>query len=194
VTSSIKAPLWAAVILAAIGAAVGADDGERYLQDSREVATTLAQQLGAALKKELEANGPASAIKVCKNLGPNIAAELSNQHGWRVSRVSLKVRNPLLGTPDAWEQKALADFDARAAGGDAADKLEFSEIVTEPQGRYFRYVKAIPVQAMCLACHGAPDAVPQEVKAMLSEQYPNDKALGYGVGQIRGAISIKRPL
>ncbi len=61
----------------------------------------------------MEANGPGSAIKVCRDIAPAIASEASRKNGWHVSRVSLKVRNPLLGTPDAWEQKVLADFDRR---------------------------------------------------------------------------------
>ncbi|MDQ3259267.1 MAG: DUF3365 domain-containing protein, partial [Pseudomonadota bacterium] len=32
------------------------------------------------------------------------------------------------------------------------------------------------------------------VKATLSQQYPHDRATGYVVGQVRGAISVKRPL
>jgi hypothetical protein len=32
------------------------------------------------------------------------------------------------------------------------------------------------------------------VRARLATEYPHDKATGYSAGQIRGAISIKRPL
>ena len=48
--------------------------------------------------------------------------------------MSLKTRNPLLGTPDAWEQAVLAEFDRRAAAGEKPETLEYSETVTEPQG------------------------------------------------------------
>jgi hypothetical protein len=32
------------------------------------------------------------------------------------------------------------------------------------------------------------------VKARLQAEYPHDKATGYGVGQLRGAVTVKRPL
>ena len=148
----------------------------------------------AELKKEITANGPDAAVKVCKNIGPELAAKLSIEKGWRVTRVSLKTRNPLLGTPDTWEQHALKEFDARAASGEALDKMEFSESVNEPGGRYFRYVKALPVQPLCLSCHGGEEQIPASVKGALVEQYPHDRATGYTIGQVRGAISVKRPL
>ena len=94
----------------------------------------------------------------------------------------------------AWEQKVLAEFDARAAKGDDPAKLEFAEVVTEPAGQYFRYMKALPVQPLCLSCHGGATDVAPAVKAKLGTEYPHDKATGYSAGQIRGAITIKRPL
>jgi hypothetical protein len=55
-------------------------------------------------------------------------------------------------------------------------------------------MKAIPLQQGCVACHGTTEQIPDAVKARLSEEYPRDQATGYTVGQIRGAVSIKRPL
>ena len=181
------------LLAALIAAPAWADDMANYQEESRKVAKAFVQQLGGELQKEMQAAGPASAIKVCKDVAPAIASELSRKNGWQISRVSLKTRNPLLGTPDVWEQKVLADFDKRLASENPAN-MEYAEIVTEPQGKYFRYMKAIPVQDVCLKCHGAPEAIPQPVRDALSSEYPHDKATGYSLGQIRGAITIKRPL
>lgn len=174
--------------------AVAADDATKYQEESRNVAKAFMQQLGGELKKELSAGGPESAIKVCKSIAPGIAGDLSTKNGWQVKRVSLKVRNPLLGTPDAWEQKVLADFDQRAARGEKADAMEYGEVVAEPAGKYFRYMKALGVQQVCLTCHGPSDKIAEGIKARLKADYPHDKATGYSEGQIRGAIAIKRAL
>lgn len=190
-----KLQLFAASLLALSALPAAADDDlAKYQEESRKVAQGFMQQLGSELKKEISTNGPEAAIKVCKTLAPSVAGELSLKNGWKVSRVSLKVRNPLLGTPDAWEQKVLADFDQRAVNGDKLDKLEYAEIVTEPQGKFFRYMKALPVQPGCLMCHGAPENLADGIKARFAAEYPHDKATGYNVGQVRGAITIKRPL
>ncbi len=173
---------------------VTAQDEATLTQDARKLASTMQQSLAGKLMAEIRANGPAAAIGVCTTIGPGVAAELSRHNGVRLTRVSLKVRNPLLGAPDGWEQAVLKRFDDRLASGDKPEALEYSETVTEPAGRYFRYLKALPVQAVCLNCHGASDQIPAEVKQRLAQDYPKDLATGYSVGQIRGAISIKRPL
>jgi hypothetical protein len=161
---------------------------------ARALASQMIQQLGAALKKELSTNGPDGAILVCRDIAPAIAGELSRKSGGRVARVSLKTRNPLLGSPDIWEQQVLAGFDRSAAGGEKIDSLEYSETTDEPGGRYFRYMKALPVQPLCLACHGTAESIPDQVKATLAIDYPHDHATGYRLGQIRGAVTIKQPL
>jgi hypothetical protein len=172
---------------------VAAQSTEELLAASRAASAELIQQLGAELKKELGRGGPQSAIRVCRDMAPQIAGNLSRQSGARVARVSLKTRNPLLGTPDPWEQAVLADFDRRAAS-ENPQNLEHWETVSEPQGRYFRYMKAIPVQPLCLTCHGTEDMIAPVVTQALESDYPHDRARGYTAGQIRGAVTVKQPL
>lgn len=162
--------------------------------DARITASQLIQKLGGALKQEMAAGGPERAIAVCRDIAPGLAGELSRSSGARVSRVSLKTRNPLLGLPDSWEQRVLQDFDTRAASGEKPETLEHAEIVEEPEGRFFRYMKALPVQPLCLGCHGGDESVSGPVRAKLAVEYPHDRAFGYTLGQIRGAVTIKQRL
>lgn len=170
-----------------------ADDMTQYQEESRKIIKEFASQLGGEMQKEMQANGPVAAIKVCRNVAPAIASEVSRKNGWNVGRKSLKTRNAALGMPDAWEQKVLADFEKRMEKENPAN-MEFAEVVTEPQGKFYRYMKAIPVQDVCLKCHGTDETIPQNVKDALKAEYPHDKATGYTLGQIRGGFSIKRPL
>lgn len=171
-----------------------ADDLGKYQEESRAIVGPFAQQLQAENKKAITEGGPDSAIKVCKDIAPKMAGDLSRQHGIKLTRVSLKVRNPLLGTADAWEQNTLKQFEARLAKGEKPETLEAAEIVSEPEGKYFRYMKGIVLQKGCVACHGTTDVLDNSVKARLAEDYPHDQAIGYSAGQVRGGISIKRPL
>lgn len=191
--SIIRTALFGLFLFATGAVAASAEDPDRFQEEGRKVVAELAARLGAELQKEMKAHGPASAIRVCRDAAPEIASELSRKTGWKVSRVSLKTRNAALGMPDAWEQKVLAEFVERREKKEPAD-MEYAEIVEEPQGRFFRYMKAIPTQGACLRCHGGEDAVPQDVKAALKAEYPHDRAVGYAPGQIRGGFSIKRPL
>jgi hypothetical protein len=163
--------------------------------EMRATAMTLATRLGGRLKQELEANGPESAISVCKKIAPQIAGDLSRQTGWTVGRVGTRARNADTGVPDAWEARALATFAERMKQGQKPETLELAEVVGTPSGKHsLRYAKAIAIQPLCVTCHGAPEHMPAGVKARLQAEYPLDQATGYRVGELRGAVVIKRPL
>jgi hypothetical protein len=166
----------------------------KQVEEMRAAAHTLTARLGGKLKAEMAANGPESAIGVCKTIAPQIAADLSKQTGWTVGRVGTRVRNPGSGTPDAWNAKALAVFSARLKQGEKPDAMELAEVVSEPSGTYLRYAKVVVAQPMCLICHGSSQDMPAGVKARLQAEYPMDTATGYSVGELRGAIVVKRPL
>lgn len=163
---------------------------DAMLGEARKVATMLPPKLLSALQEEIARSGPEGAIPVCKEMAPKMAGEISQQTGWKIKRVSLKPRNEARAIPDEWEKAALEDFDKRAAAGESPAQLEKGEKV----GNEYRYVKALPVQPLCLSCHGPADQLTPAVKAALGKHYPNDRATGYSVGQIRGAISVRKPL
>ncbi len=179
------------LVLGLASAAAHAQDVEKLTAQARAQAQVLMQELGARLKQEMTSGGPEAAIVVCKEAAPEIASKLSRESGSRVARVSLRTRNPLLGTPDAWEQSVLAGFEQRAAAGSAPGELEYAEIVAEPQGRFFRYMKAIALQPQCVACHGGSASIPESVRMRLQQEYPHDRATGYVPGQVRGAVTVK---
>lgn len=172
---------------------VKADTGERE-QAAANVSGAFLQELGEAMTREMKKDGPVEAIKVCAELAPEIANRLSRENGWRVTRVGTRVRNPLLGMPDAWEQHVLEGFAARAEKGESLAGMSHGEVVAEPGGQYYRFMKAIPVQSKCLLCHGPTETIPESIKTLLKTHYPFDAATGYQAGDLRGAVSIKQPL
>lgn len=162
----------------------------QYLEESRKTAQEFMQTLGGTLKKQLAQGGAESAIGVCKQVAPALASEYS-KNGRFVKRVSLKTRNVMQGTPDDWEKNLLESFEHKQQQGQPASEMEVSEVSEGADGRWFRYMKAIPTQPLCLQCHGQPADISDGVRALLIKEYPQDKATGYEVGQIRGAVSIK---
>jgi len=147
--------------------------------------------LSSALKNALKADGPVSAIEVCKTVAPSLTNTLSVREGWNISRVSLRARNPMIGSPDVWEQAQLIKFDEMLAEDAIGPVAAVTEIIEEPQGRYLRYIRPLKVQSVCLTCHGTKDDIPKKVAAKIAELYPHDRATGYAIGQNRGALSIK---
>jgi hypothetical protein len=185
-----KTLLIAVMLMAPLAAAHADANNVELLDEARKVATMLPPKLLASLQEEIGKSGPEGAIPVCKDMAPKMAGEIAAQTGWKIRRVSLKARNDARAIPDAWEKAALEDFDQRAANGEPPAQLEKGERV----GNEYRYVKALPVQPLCLNCHGPAEQLSPAVKSVLEQHYPNDRATGYSVGQIRGAISVRKPL
>jgi len=167
---------------------------EQRHQAAEEASKAFLQKLGGTMKAEMKTNGPVAAIKVCSDVAPDIAADLSREKGWKVTRLGTRVRNPMLAMPDIWEQKVLTEFQERANKGESMQDMVYSELVIEPNGEYFRFMKAIGVKPQCLTCHGNQSEIPEAVKSVLQKRYPHDQATGYKPGDLRGAVSIKQPV
>lgn len=155
-------------------------------QEARQLVARFAGQLKPQLKQALQSGGPAHAIRVCAETAPAIAESLSLESGWTVRRASDKNRNPN-AQPDTWEQARIDAFKAAVLGGET-QALEYSEETTEG----FRYAKAQLTEGLCLTCHGKQldDTTLDALKAF----YPEDRAQGYELGEVRGIFSLTKPV
>ena len=174
--------------------AMAQDNLEERKSAAETAASTLIQELGRALKTSMASNGPDGAIEVCREIAPRIANDLSLKNGWKVTRVGTRVRNSMMGIPDEWEQIGLKYFSEQIEAGTTPADLSYQEVVAEGSQRYFRYMKPIVTQPLCLSCHGPANALSPSIQAVLDQQYPHDEATNYAIGELRGAVSIKQPL
>ena len=177
-------------VVAAMLAVPAVADAPLSAEEMQARALPLVKRFGAELKPQLQAavksGGFAHAVTVCAEVAPGIAEKISRETGWSVKRVSLKARNPN-AAPDDYERDVLERFEQRKAAGEAVSSLNDGQW---HEGRY-RFMKAQGVEGLCLNCHGSNLAPP--VKKALAEYYPQDRAIGYVLGDIRGAISLIAP-
>jgi len=184
-------PFLAAALFAAAAPSYAQDAG--WIDEARKVAASVPPKLLAVLQAEIAKGGPEGAIEACRDKAPAMAKAASEETGWAIRRVSLKNRNPK-AVPDAWERAALEDFDRRAAAGETAMTLEKAEVVSENGKQVRRYMRALPTQELCLNCHGPADKMKPAVIEKLKALYPDDKGTGYAVGQIRGAMTLRKAM
>jgi len=159
------------------------DNIDAKLANYRDAVKSLMDNLKPELVKTMKSEGPVAAIEVCNTKAPAMTSKVSQEAGLVIRRTSLKPRNTA-NTPDEWETKVLNQFEERKAKGETPATLEFYEVA---DGK-LRYMKAIPTGKPCTVCHGETIAPP--IQAKLKELYPNDKAVGFKVGDLRGAFSI----
>jgi hypothetical protein len=196
-TQSFRVAISLAVFLSAsvVSAQPGPGPNQSAMQETRDIAAAMLKELGQTLQAAMADGGPENAIGVCKTQAPEIAMKLSMKHQLKVARVGTRARNPDMGVPNDWQTQALKQFETRLAKGDKPYDIEFIQLVKS--GSYdleLRYAKPIVLQPMCTACHGTPEQISPEVKAKLDQLYPNDKAVNYKPGELRGAVVVTRLL
>jgi len=157
---------------------------DSFLHDSRALANSFGAELKAALQTAMATGGPVEAIGVCKDQAPQIASRLSRESGAKVSRTSRRFRNPA-NAPEPWQIAMLESLQSEMT----AENPSPERIERHADG--IRYMKAIRMQPVCLACHG--ETLTDDVSAALAEYYPHDRARGYALGDLRGAFSISWP-
>ena len=176
------------VLLSALASA-WATESEIEIEQARQASLALGKTLKQELVTAMQKDGPVEAIAVCNLKAMPLAEQISQETGWQVGRTSLRVRNPA-NSPDDWERQQLQQFQARLEGGEPMASIEASTTEQRNGKTVQRFMKAIPVQAPCLACHGTELA--PAVAQKLDTLYPNDRARGYQPGDLRGAFTLER--
>ena len=169
----------ASLTLLSVALLAGAADPD--LERGAALIRPFKQQLQGALQQAM-AQGPVEAVSACRIEAPRIAALLS-QDGVRVGRSSHRLRNPANVAPP-WVEPLLREY------------------LEQPQRREPRvvrldearrgYVEPIVTQPLCLACHG--QALPEDVSTRLRELYPDDRAVGFRAGDLRGVFWAEFPV
>lgn len=159
---------------------------DEMVAQARSMVKTFGGSLKEALQAAIKEGGLTNGIGVCNTIAPEIAADNSNEE-WTISRTSLKVRNPD-NAPTQWQEMQLHAMEKQPVkNGKPVEVWQVSEASGQPA---FQYMSAIPTQKLCLGCHGK--SIDPDVKARLSELYPEDQATGFSEGDLRGAFVVTR--
>jgi hypothetical protein len=159
----------------------------RWVELARESASHLGKQLKADLTAAIQASGPAGGVEICQARAPGIAKSLSRD-GLSVGRTALRLRNPD-NAPDDWERAVLERFERRTRAGADPASLEHWTVEDADGRRVGRWMKAIPMQPQCATCHGTDVAA--SLAQTISDLYPEDRATGFEVGELRGAFTVE---
>lgn len=147
------------------------------------------ESLAAQFKRELQdalraglAQGPAEAVAACRLRAPEIAASLA-RNGVRVGRASHRLRNPSNAPPE-WVRPILDAY--------VANPSDLEPRTTALPNGQSGYVEPIITQSLCLACHGR--VLAPEVAAKIADLYPEDEAVGFEIGDVRGVLWVTVPV
>jgi len=169
-----------ATLLAFVFAATTSHAQDAELARGAELLAPFKKDLQQALKSGL-AHGPDEAIQVCRVKAPGIANSLSVA-GVRMGRTSHKLRNPDNTAPD-WVSPIMQTF--------LDDPSSREPLAVGLADNRWGYVEPIMLQPLCLTCHGSELA--PGVAEQISELYPEDHAIGFEAGDLRGVFWLEFP-
>lgn len=155
-------------------------------------ANTLGPDLAGMLQQAIRDGGPVSAVAICADSAQARTARHAVD-GIAIRRVGTRVRNPA-NAPDTLEARVLAYLaEQKAAGTMPGEHIEVARSGLDGAWE-LRYIRPVVLQEFCTTCHGNVETIPPDVRRVIAERYPNDSAVGYAAGDLRGAISVRIPL
>lgn len=159
-------------------------DSLTYGQRGVKYALSTKAVLGKNLIGKIQAEGTAAALKFCNEKAYPLTDSMSVKLKASIKRVSDKPRN-IKNKANIEELKFIDKFKK-----DASSNIESEPIVVETSEKVNVYYP-IKTNSMCLQCHGKPNTeVKLKTLSKLNELYPQDKAMGYNLNEVRGVWSV----
>lgn len=154
-----------------------------------EIASNAQKTLAKNLKSAIVSGGVENAISFCNIKAMPLIDSLSKQYGAEIKRVSMKYRNPN-DKPNELEQEILEAYAAQLK-----DSTSLKTNVQVLDDNSFLFTKPIMItNPLCLNCHGMEsNGLTKETRDFILTKYPDDKATGYKLGELRGMWSITIP-
>lgn len=152
------------------------------------ISAELQQALGSALKRAIEDSGVSYALNYCNIHAYPLTDSVSKIHHASVRRVSHKARNPL-NAASADELAVMEEFKAALVNGTSAQPK-----IIERESGYAFFAPILIQSPLCLKCHGALETeIAPEDFIVINMLYPNDKATGFQLNELRGMWRIDFP-
>ncbi|MCU0394674.1 MAG: DUF3365 domain-containing protein [Chitinophagaceae bacterium] len=163
-----------------------ASDTAQWLQQGDALSRAAFDTLRTSLMQAIATLGLPGAVPYCHQHAATLTASAAPE-GVIISRVSPLYRNPD-NAADSLDQATWQHFQQLKTQGDSLVPL----VVTHDDRAI--YYKPILLQPMCTPCHGQPGTdIPEAVMAAIRDKYPNDKAIGFRPGDLRGLWKISFP-
>ncbi len=162
-----------------------AEERQKYQAKGKEIAEATFGAMSKALKENLAKGGVQQATKYCNLAALPLADSLAQIHKVIIKRASLKPRNEI-DAPDSLEQKILEKYAALYQ-----KTAPMPPTLTRLDNNKVLFNAPIVMKPLCLNCHGTvgKEINPKDYE-LVKTLYPQDKAVGYKEGDLRGMWSI----
>ncbi|UCE93630.1 MAG: DUF3365 domain-containing protein [Flavobacteriaceae bacterium] len=163
-------------------------EAELFKERGDQIVQKTTAELSGNLTSKMKEGGIPLAVEYCNTAALPLTSKISEAEKVSIKRTSLKTRNPL-NDPSEEELKVLKKFSSRIKKNASPEP-----IVQIDQSGKPHYYAPILVEKKCLMCHGTVDKeLSKNADSIIKSFYPNDLAVGFKEGDLRGIWSISFP-
>ncbi len=150
------------------------------LAEGKKMAMATKKVLGKNLMSALQDSGKYYALAFCNERAYPLTDSMSEYLGSKIKRVSDRARNPANKASEL-ETEILTAFRKQLETGE-----EMKPELRQMDSKEYTYYPIL-TNAMCLQCHGKlGEELEPGFYQKVQEFYPEDEAIGYGAGELRG--------
>lgn len=163
---------------------VTSDMSQIYADRGLKYALTTQTVLGKNLMEAIQNDGVVEALAFCNEKAYPLTDSMAVVHKATLKRVTDQPRNPK-NQANHEELGYIENFKKLLANNE-----EVKPVVIELQQKV-KVFYPITTNPMCLQCHGKPnETIEQSTLTAINGLYPNDKAIGYNINEVRGLWSV----
>ncbi|PHS51644.1 MAG: hypothetical protein COB01_09785 [Lutibacter sp.] len=167
------------------GKSLSLEEKQEFTKKGKEITQDSFKELSGKLMDQMSIGGPAQAIPFCNIQAIPITNQLSEKYNVLIKRTSDKIRN-LTNHPTKREIEIISTYKNLLKKG----KLLTSIVELDSDGLK-HYYAPIVINSTCLVCHGKKgEQLTVKTDSIINSFYPNDNAIGYHEGDVRGIWSI----
>ena len=168
--------------------ALNQEEYSHYLELGQDISTRAQSALLANVSSAMKEGGSLYAIEFCNLNASSITDSLNEACNCEILRVSNRNRNPHNALATGEEQQLWDLYATHYQNPTSKDTL----IVMGDEVVYYKPVYT--ALETCLLCHGLPADIDPAAMRKVHQLYPDDKAVGYRLNELRGLWKIIFPI
>jgi len=159
------------------------NDSDSILIEGKRIAQLTGSSLKAELKQALQTGGIQNAIGYCNVHALSLTDSIAQNQGVKVQRLAKRNRNPK-NSLDSLSLEVFNKMERQVLSSERPGAIVLS------QQDHMVFYAPIRLEGACLACHGTTEQIGEENLAVIKENYPEDLAINFKPGELRGLWKI----
>lgn len=167
------------------GETIDSETYVRYQKSGTEISKQTQGVLLSNVSKAMQQGGSLYAVEFCNLQASGLVDSLNAEFDCKISRITDKNRNPENHLGTKTDRQIWAYF------SNIQQHEELHDTLVQNKEKITYYKPILTAMPACLQCHGPAEEIEPETYKKIQNLYPEDKATGYSLNELRGMWKIE---